>query len=664
MLYNSTFFSYFRLWNTTQYASYSLSGSKYLNISDTTNIAKIVNMARMTNVTNVTNLAHMANITNKVDTTNVTIKLIDKNPPFPSSSEFFAWFMLYVLPHMIVINAVIDRLKNIPVMKSNIKQINLPAWSRISLHLLALVPLTCGISVFYMRSCILQVYESLFGASFESFFGGLYYILCLSHGVEVFYSSTTNSSQLLTPNFGVSQLGFEFYSLWAMAKYEKYTPETSFLIRTDCTLLLVNRLIIHLVEVLNMRKKYSIFSTTVYLVYLPFFLKNFNSLPFALKAREINKLLSVVMIFTSFIFHSFRYITNKDKNSIFKYMHMFKLLNLTGEENIELTLFKFATFLCDGNDIDEFPRQDPEIHSPLQEHSYIISGYLNEVNSNPEDYDTIIPDVESSIFSSPTAMLVMLISLCCSVIISRTNLMIYGSTLEMKKRRAEGKRRTHSKHYDLNNLITDNNYAMFMTRVLKTDKLCVHDPDKYLLPDTDTSPDYNPPINDPRSEDEDGVDSAKEEEILSESIEEESRIFDLLVPVDDSFEAPDLNWYLSMWSIMKYTFQYDKRLTRTSYWELANKTILNEIIHERRTQSTKEPSQDEDLFSFSDDDDDEEELDLTCVLCKRHRRRIVLWPCNCLTICDECRLAIGRRGTTKCICCAEPVKGYSKLNVV
>ncbi|KAK4046608.1 hypothetical protein OIV83_005978 [Microbotryomycetes sp. JL201] len=53
-----------------------------------------------------------------------------------------------------------------------------------------------------------------------------------------------------------------------------------------------------------------------------------------------------------------------------------------------------------------------------------------------------------------------------------------------------------------------------------------------------------------------------------------------------------------------------------------------------------------------------------CVVCAVEERTIVLWPCRCLTLCDDCRSNLAERTPASqhlCPTCRAPVKGFSKL---
>ena len=52
-----------------------------------------------------------------------------------------------------------------------------------------------------------------------------------------------------------------------------------------------------------------------------------------------------------------------------------------------------------------------------------------------------------------------------------------------------------------------------------------------------------------------------------------------------------------------------------------------------------------------------------CVVCQSSPRTILVWPCGCLSMCDECRVGLAARNYTKCICCRADLVAYSRLYV-
>ncbi|KAF2275541.1 ubiquitin-protein ligase-like protein [Westerdykella ornata] len=52
-----------------------------------------------------------------------------------------------------------------------------------------------------------------------------------------------------------------------------------------------------------------------------------------------------------------------------------------------------------------------------------------------------------------------------------------------------------------------------------------------------------------------------------------------------------------------------------------------------------------------------------CVVCQLAPRTILVWPCGCLSLCDECRVGLAAKNYTTCVCCRANVVAYSRLYV-
>lgn len=52
-----------------------------------------------------------------------------------------------------------------------------------------------------------------------------------------------------------------------------------------------------------------------------------------------------------------------------------------------------------------------------------------------------------------------------------------------------------------------------------------------------------------------------------------------------------------------------------------------------------------------------------CVVCQSAPRTVLVWPCGCLSMCDDCRVGLAARNYTKCICCRTDIAAYSRLYV-
>jgi hypothetical protein len=52
-----------------------------------------------------------------------------------------------------------------------------------------------------------------------------------------------------------------------------------------------------------------------------------------------------------------------------------------------------------------------------------------------------------------------------------------------------------------------------------------------------------------------------------------------------------------------------------------------------------------------------------CVVCQLAPRTVLVWPCGCLSLCDECRVGLASKNYTTCVCCRTKVVAYSRLYV-
>jgi hypothetical protein len=52
-----------------------------------------------------------------------------------------------------------------------------------------------------------------------------------------------------------------------------------------------------------------------------------------------------------------------------------------------------------------------------------------------------------------------------------------------------------------------------------------------------------------------------------------------------------------------------------------------------------------------------------CVVCQVSPRTVLVWPCGCLSLCDECRVGLASKNYTACVCCRTNVTSFSRLFV-
>lgn len=52
-----------------------------------------------------------------------------------------------------------------------------------------------------------------------------------------------------------------------------------------------------------------------------------------------------------------------------------------------------------------------------------------------------------------------------------------------------------------------------------------------------------------------------------------------------------------------------------------------------------------------------------CVVCQSQPRTILVWPCRCLSLCEDCRVSLAMNNFGACVCCRRDVVGFSRIFV-
>jgi len=52
-----------------------------------------------------------------------------------------------------------------------------------------------------------------------------------------------------------------------------------------------------------------------------------------------------------------------------------------------------------------------------------------------------------------------------------------------------------------------------------------------------------------------------------------------------------------------------------------------------------------------------------CVVCHSAPRTILVWPCRCLSLCEDCRISLAMNNFGNCVCCRRDVVAFSRLYV-
>ncbi len=109
---------------------------------------------------------------------------------------------------------------------------------------------------------------------------------------------------------------------------------------------------------------------------------------------------------------------------------------------------------------------------------------------------------------------------------------------------------------------------------------------------------------------------------------------------------------------MHLSQETNKRLTRSQFQTQLSQKENNEsdelirLINSRRPRKHINDGDDEDLGINEEN---------CCAVCHVNQRQIVLWPCRCFAICEECRMALAMRNFNSCVCCRRDVESFSRI---
>ncbi|KAI0538077.1 hypothetical protein GGR58DRAFT_469430 [Xylaria digitata] len=98
---------------------------------------------------------------------------------------------------------------------------------------------------------------------------------------------------------------------------------------------------------------------------------------------------------------------------------------------------------------------------------------------------------------------------------------------------------------------------------------------------------------------------------------------------------------------------------RMTYEEQAD--LLEQLILSRRAEVQRR-EEDADIH-HGDYNEGEAEAGPLCVVCHIAPRKIIVWPCRCLSLCDECRVSLAMNNFDKCVCCRREVISFSRIYV-
>ncbi|KAI1352411.1 hypothetical protein F5Y01DRAFT_280025 [Xylaria sp. FL0043] len=104
-----------------------------------------------------------------------------------------------------------------------------------------------------------------------------------------------------------------------------------------------------------------------------------------------------------------------------------------------------------------------------------------------------------------------------------------------------------------------------------------------------------------------------------------------------------------------------RRLNQGRMTDEEQADLLEQLILSRRAEAQ---GNEEGMGTHHGADDDERaEPGPPCVVCQVSPRKIIVWPCRCLSLCDECRVSLAMNNFDKCVCCRREVISFSRIYV-
>ncbi len=88
--------------------------------------------------------------------------------------------------------------------------------------------------------------------------------------------------------------------------------------------------------------------------------------------------------------------------------------------------------------------------------------------------------------------------------------------------------------------------------------------------------------------------------------------------------------------------------------------LLEQLIVERRTRAL---AKGRDRHQEGGGEGDHAGAGPLCVVCHSAARTVIVWPCRCLSLCDECRVTLAMNNFDKCVCCRREVASFSRIYV-
>lgn len=103
----------------------------------------------------------------------------------------------------------------------------------------------------------------------------------------------------------------------------------------------------------------------------------------------------------------------------------------------------------------------------------------------------------------------------------------------------------------------------------------------------------------------------------------------------------------------------EKIVTRAAY-SRAEETLVD-VLRERR--HGREPHTAPEVKREETEEDIGGQRMPVCVVCLSAQRTIIMWPCRCLSLCEDCRVCLAMKNYRECVTCRQKMEGFSRIYV-
>lgn len=505
----------------------------------------------------------------------------------------------------------------------------------------------------------------------STFLWRIFLSLCISQFFETFVSITSNQSALNDTGLTLFEHSLAFQECQFLSK-----PSTQLL--TLCLFSIGHQIVIHTLGITNLKRIQLIPSTIMGLSFMAFYCYNIYTgglifLPTIVILSVIPQFLVLTIIVLCLIIYFFAVLVNEDSSNL-TYSTMVRNLkssiNLQLNDDFHSALMRFGHIMFNAVEKEEYVNELSNLTLPsktyLEANSHLVSGYLNNVQSNPELLSDPNKEKTNSEDEPKNSSIGKRLVNCGKLFMK-----LFWLAFKKKKKTDVSALPTKTdpiqNEYDLNSGITSQNYKIFLSNDYTG-----------LLPENDTSEDFAY-----ESESEvDPLDFDSEAEEIDQEIGTSGYMSSAAVArlqdstgtritkqsnapkckaIDELLDSNDLLALINPTDVEQVSYLnslrthilQDQRLTRSSYSKINQDELLREVLLENRHHH----------HSHGHNDEDEEPQELVCVVCQTNNREIIVWPCKCFALCEGCRISLGVRGFRICVCCRRKVDGYSKIYI-